>query len=87
MGRPTDGRYCDSESVRESCSTLLTPSLEDLSAVGSAHSLSEAMLDLSLTLFRLISSFHSGLHLTVAFFLLRHFVLYTEKRPFVKGFA
>ncbi len=47
--------------VRESCSALSASSLENLAAVGSLHSLSETMLFLSLTLFRLVSK-HS-LHL------------------------
>ena len=41
-----------------SLSALCTSSLEYVSAVSSLHSLSEAMLLLSLTLFRLISSEH-----------------------------
>ena len=49
-------------SVRQSLSALCASSLEDVSAVGSSHSLAEAVLLLSLTLFRLVSSEH-GWHL------------------------
>ena len=45
-------------SVRQSLSALCASSLEDVSAVGSSHSLAEAVLLLSLTLFRLVSSEH-----------------------------
>ena len=45
-------------SVGQSFSALCASSLEDVSAVSSFHSLSEAMLLFSLTLFRLISSEH-----------------------------
>ena len=47
-----------SSSIGESCSALSAASLENLSAVGSSHSLAEAVLLLSLTLFRLVSSEH-----------------------------
>ena len=45
-------------SVRQSLSALCASSLQDISAVSSLHSLSEAMLLFSLTLFRLIRSQH-----------------------------
>ena len=45
-------------SVRQSLSALCASSLEDVSAVGSLHSLAEAVLFLSLTLLRLVSSEH-----------------------------
>ena len=48
--------------ICQSFSALCTSSLEDISAVSGSHSLSEAMLFLSLTLFGLVSSKHS-LHL------------------------
>ena len=44
--------------VRKSCSSLGASSGKYLSAVMGGHSLSEAVLHLSLTLFRLICSFH-----------------------------
>ena len=44
--------------VGQSFSALGASSLQDVSAVSGSHSLSEAMLLLSLTLFRLISSQH-----------------------------
>lgn len=47
------------ELVGQSCSALSTSSLQDLSAVGSSHSLSEAVFDLSLALFRLVCSLHA----------------------------
>ena len=47
-----------SSSIGESCSALSAASLENLSAVGSSHSLSEAVFFFSLTLFRLVSSEH-----------------------------
>ena len=46
-------------SIGELGSTFCASSLEDLAAVGGSHSLTEAVLFLSLTLFRLISSDHS----------------------------
>ena len=48
-----------STSIGESCSAFSAASLENLSAVGSSHSLSEAVFFFSLTLFRLVSSEHS----------------------------
>ena len=53
-------RYAFSEtlSIGESLSALCASSLEDLSSVSGSHSLSEAMLNFSLTLFRLICSKH-----------------------------
>ena len=48
------------ELVGQSLSAFCTSSLENVSAVGSSHSLSETVLLLSLTLFGLISSEHSG---------------------------
>ena len=50
--------YGLSRLIRESYSALCTSSLEDFSAVRGSHSLSEAVLLLSLTLFRLIGSKH-----------------------------
>ena len=47
-----------SRSVGQSLSALCTSSLEDVSSVSGLHSLSEAVLLFSLTLFRLISSKH-----------------------------
>ena len=46
------------KSVSQSLSALCTTSLENVSAVSGLHSLSETVLLLSLTLFRLISSKH-----------------------------
>ena len=52
---------CDSKRlVGQSLSALCTSSLQNVSAVGSLHSLSETMLLLSLTLFGLVSSEHNG---------------------------
>ena len=45
-------------SIGESCSALCASSLQDVSAVGSLHSLAEAVLLFALTLLRLISSKH-----------------------------
>ena len=45
--------------VGQSLSALCTSSLQNVSAVGSLHSLSETMLLLSLTLFGLVSSEHN----------------------------
>ena len=66
----TDGRNASSvillcgiqitELVGQSLSALCTSSLQNVSAVGSSHSLSETMLLLSLTLFGLVSSEHNG---------------------------
>ena len=47
------------KSIGQLCSALCTSSLQDLSAVGSSHSLSEAVFDLSLALFRLVCSLHA----------------------------
>ena len=47
------------ESIGQLCSALSTSSLQDLSAVGSSHSLSEAVFDLSLALLRLVCSLHA----------------------------
>ena len=46
--------------VGQSLSAFCTSSLQNVSAVGSLHSLSETMLLLSLTLFGLVSSEHNG---------------------------
>ena len=46
------------DSIGESCSAFSAASLENLSAVGSSHSLSEAVFFFSLTLFGLVSSEH-----------------------------
>ena len=43
------------ELIRESCSAFCASSLQNLAAVCSFHSLSETMLFLSLTFFRLVS--------------------------------
>ena len=45
--------------VRETSSALCASSLENFSAVSSSHSLSKAMLHLSLTFLRLVCSEHS----------------------------
>ena len=45
--------------VGQSLSALCTSSLQNVSAVGSLHSLSETVLLFSLTLFGLVSSEHS----------------------------
>ena len=64
-------------SIGQSFSALCASSLEYVSAVSSFHSLSEAMLLFSLTLFRLISSEHR-MHLLLieseafAFFSIKH---------------
>ena len=47
------------ESIGQLSSALSTSSLQDLSAVGSSHSLSEAVFDLSLALLRLVCSLHA----------------------------
>lgn len=47
-----------SDSVRQSLSALCASSLEHLSSVSGSHSLSEAVLNLSLTLLRLVCSKH-----------------------------
>ena len=47
------------ELVGQSLSALCTSSLQNVSAVGSLHSLSETVLLFSLTLFGLVSSEHS----------------------------
>ncbi len=52
--------YVTVRSVGQSLSALCTSSLQNVSAVGSSHSLSETMLFLSLTLFGLVSSEHNG---------------------------
>ncbi len=83
-------------SICESLSALCTSSLEYVSAVSGLHSLSEAMLLFSLSLFRLVSSEHY-LHLLVvyrkrvAFMLLLRFYTMTPNIitfpiPFVKRF-
>ena len=46
------------KSIGQSLSALSASSLENVSAVSSSHSLSEAMLLLSLSLLRLVSSEH-----------------------------
>ena len=51
--------------VGQSLSALCTSSLQNVSAVGSSHSLSETMLFLSLTLFGLVSSEHNGTSLVL----------------------
>ena len=48
------------ELVGQSLSALCTSSLQNISAVCSSHSLSEAVLLFSLTLFGLIGSEHNG---------------------------
>ena len=54
-------------SIGKSCSSFLSSSLENLTTVSGAHSLSEAVLFLSLTLFGLVSSEHSWHLLQVEF--------------------
>ena len=49
---------CRPPLIGESCSALCASSLKDVSAVGSLHSLTEAVLLFTLTLLRLISSKH-----------------------------
>jgi hypothetical protein len=56
------GKPFGKQSIGQSFSALSASSLEDVSAVSGFHSLSEAMLLFSLTLFRLVSSEHR-LHL------------------------
>ena len=65
-GKMTDAGHrscfqlCDNKRlVGQSLSALCTSSLQNVSAVGSLHSLSETMLFLSLTLFGLVSSEHN----------------------------
>ncbi len=53
--------------VGQSLSAFCTSSLENVSAVCSSHSLSETVLLLSLTLFGLVSSEHSGTSLIFGF--------------------
>ena len=53
-----DYRGLVGRSIRQSDSTFCTSSLKDFSAVRGSHSLSEAVLLLSLTLFGLIGSKH-----------------------------
>ncbi len=55
---PSYRRY-NSILVRETSSALCASSLENFSAVSSSHSLSKAMLHLSLTFLRLVCSEHS----------------------------
>ena len=59
LPRPPEWRTV-SESVGQSLSALGASSLENVATISGLHSLSEAMLLLSLTLFRLVSSEHSG---------------------------
>ena len=73
-------------SIGESGSALLASSLQNFSAVGSAHSFSEAVFHLSLAFLGLVSSLHFRMHLTFAkYFPLRRFPLYIRKVLFVKG--
>ena len=58
-GKPAD-KFTERELVCESLSALCASSLEYVSAVCSLHSLSEAVLLLSLSLLRLVSSEHSA---------------------------
>ena len=53
---------CGADLISQSLSAFCASSLQNVSAVGSSHSLSEAVLLLSLTLFGLVSSEH-GWHL------------------------
>ena len=77
--------YCSSTRA-ESGSALLASSLQNFSAVGSAHSFSEAVFHLSLAFLGLVSSLHFRMHLTFAkYFPLRRFPLYIRKVLFVKG--
>ena len=84
------------ESVCESLSALGTSSFEYVSAVGSLHSLSETMLFLSLSLFRLVCSEHY-MHLLILlseaccfesllrFYTMTSYII-SETYPFVKCF-
>ena len=54
------GFYVGKDLVSQSLSAFCTSSLENVSTVGSSHSLSEAVLLFSLTLFGLVSSEHIG---------------------------
>ena len=60
IGRFSFHYYVIVRLVGQSLSALCTSSLQNVSAVGSSHSLSETMLFLSLTLFGLVSSEHNG---------------------------
>ena len=60
--------HTDVKLIGQLFSALSASSLEDVSAVSSCHSLSEAVLFFSLTLFGLISSEHF-LHLLVVVFI------------------
>ena len=77
------------ELVGQSCSALSTSSLQDLSAVGSSHSLSEAVFDLSLALFRLVCSLHAvappsnDRHLFLSVVIL----FYRSRMPYPDGFT
>ena len=51
---------CRCRSIGQSFSAFCTSSFQNISAVGSSHSLSETMLFLSLTFFGLVSSEHFG---------------------------
>ena len=59
IGQFSDREPSRTHSVSKSCSALSAASLQHFSAVGSLHSLSEAVLLLSLALFRLICSKHT----------------------------
>ena len=77
------------KSIGQSCSALSTSSLQDLSAVGSSHSLSEAVFDLSLALFRLVCSLHAvappsnDRHLFLSVVIL----FYRSRMPYPDGFT
>ena len=79
------------DSVSQSHSALGTSSLQNLSAVGSSHSLSEAMLNLALTLLRLICSlhecftpFHGLLHDVTIYYI---HILFRLSRGFLNPFS
>ena len=79
------------QSIGELSSSLGASSLKNFSAVSSRHSLSETVLHLSLSLLRLVGSFHEW-HLLYSFcsvlrgmrfhsrvFIQRHFIIYKKR--------
>lgn len=73
--------------IGESCSAFSATSCKDFSAVGVRHSLSEAVLHLTLSLFRLICSFHP--YRTSVLFRVVSALLFdpakTPNRPLISG--
>ena len=57
-GKAADLQKEKNKSIGERLSALRSASGQNLTAIGSRHSLAEAMFDLSLTLFRLVCSYH-----------------------------